>query len=136
MPSKIGKRNGALEMECVRMKLGEPDASGRRRPTPIKGSEFIMEFDNIIAAVGQMPEIPRQFRLQVGDGNRIQVNADTFATSRKGVFSGGDAVTGPASVIEAIAAGRKAAGSIDKFLGGAGIFEEKLVGVEGPNQPV
>lgn len=133
MPSKIVEKNGALEMECVRMKLGEPDASGRRRPIPIKGSEFIMEFDNIIAAVGQMPEIPKQFKLQVGDGNRIQVGADTLVTGRKGVFSGGDAVTGPASVIEAIAAGRKAAVSIDKFLGGAGDIDEKLVEIEEPN---
>ena len=133
MPNKIVKRDGALEMECVRMKLGEPDASGRRRPIPIKGSEFAMEFDNIIAAVGQMTEIPKQFKLQVGDGNRIQVDADTLATSVKGVFSGGDAVTGPASVIEAIAAGRKAAGSIDKFLGGAGIVEEEPAEIEEPN---
>lgn len=133
MPSKIVKKTGTLEIECVRMELGKPDASDRRRPTPIKGSEFIMEFDNVIAAVGQMPEIPKQFSLKVGDGNRIQVDADTFATSKKGVFSGGDAVTGPASVIEAIAAGRKAASSIDKFLGGAGIIEEKLVEIEEPN---
>ncbi len=133
MPSKIAEKNRALEMECVRMQLGEPDASGRRRPTPIKGSEFTMEFDNIIAAVGQVQDIPSQFKLDVGDGSRIQVNADTFATGKKGVFSGGDAVTGPASVIEAIAAGRKAASSIDKFLGGTGNIDEKLVEIEEPD---
>ena len=126
-PSRIVSQNGKVELECIRMELGAVDDSGRRRPEPIKGSEFSMIFDTIIAAIGQHPEIPRQFDLVIGNGNVIQVDPDNLATSREGVFAGGDVVSGPASVIEAIAAGRKAASSIDKFLGGDGIIEESLV---------
>ena len=126
-PSRIVSQNGKVELECIRMELGAVDDSGRRRPEPIKGSEFSMIFDTIIAAIGQHPEIPRQFDLKKDNGNVIQVDPDNLATSREGVFAGGDVVSGPASVIEAIAAGRKAASSIDKFLGGDGIIEESLV---------
>jgi len=108
------------------MRLGEPDASGRRRPEPIKGSEFTMDFDSIIAAIGQNPDIPAEFTLKTGRGNTIQVDAKTMATSRVGVWAGGDVATGPASVIEAIAAGRKAASAIDRYLGGKGVIEEEL----------
>jgi len=132
-PSKITRWNGRLRLECLRMKLGKPDASGRRRPIPIKGSEFATDFDTIIAAIGQTPEIPDQFRLPIGRGNTLQVAPDTLATPRDGVFAGGDVVTGPASVIEAIAAGRQAAISIDKYLGGKGIIDETLVPAEEPN---
>ena len=125
-PSRIISQDGKVELECIRMQLGEPDASGRPRPEPIKGSEFTISFDTIIAAIGQRPEVPRQFDLATGQGNVIQVNQDTLATSREGVFAGGDAVTGPASVIEAIAAGRRAASSIDKLLGGDGIIDQTL----------
>ncbi len=125
-PSRIISRNGRVELESIRMELGEIDASGRRRPEPIKGSEFIMDFDTIIAAIGQRPEIPHQFNLAAGRGNIIETDPDTLATSREGVFAGGDAVTGPASVIEAIADGRQAAISIDKYLGGSGVIDEVL----------
>jgi hypothetical protein len=114
------------------MELGEIDGSGRRRPVPIKGSEFTMSFDNIIVAIGQRPEIPRQFNLATGQGNAIHVDPDTLATSRQGVFAAGDAVSGPTSVIEAIAAGRNAAIAIDKYLGGDGVIDEKLVEIEEP----
>jgi NADPH-dependent glutamate synthase beta subunit-like oxidoreductase len=89
-----------------------------------------MIFDTIIAAIGQHPEIPRQFDLKKDNGNVIQVDSDNLATSREGVFAGGDVVSGPATVIEAIAAGRKAASSIDKFLGGDGDISE--CGIKGP----
>jgi len=125
-PSRIISRNGQVELESIRMELGAIDASGRRRPEPIKGSEFTMDFDTIIAAIGQRPEIPHQFNLAVGRGNILDIDPDTLATSREGVFAGGDAVTGPASVIEAIAAGRQAAISIDKYLGGSGVIDETL----------
>ena len=126
-PEKINQENGKLRLTCIRMKLGEPDASGRRRPEPIKDSEFTMDFDSIIAAIGQAPDIPSQFDLKTGRGNTLQVDPDTLATNRQGVYAGGDAVTGPASVIEAIAAGRKAASSIDRYLGGSGNIDEMLV---------
>ncbi len=125
-PLRIVSQDGELQLECIRMQLGAIDASGRRRPEPIKGSEFTMSFDNIIAAIGQRPEIPAQFGLSIGRGNAIQIDTDTFATEREGVFAGGDAVSGPASVIEAIAAGRRGAISIDKYLGGTGMIDETL----------
>ncbi len=132
-PARVTQEKGALRFECMRMKLGEPDASGRRRPEPIKGSEFTMEFDSVIAAIGQAPEVPAQFGVKIGRGNRLQVNPETLQTSRKGVFAGGDAVTGPASVIGAIAAGRLAASSIDKYLGGSGVIDEILAPLEETN---
>jgi NADPH-dependent glutamate synthase beta subunit-like oxidoreductase len=125
-PSRIYNQDDKLQLECIRMQLGEPDASGRRRPEPIKGSEFTMSFDNIIAAIGQRPEVPEQFGLTIGRGNTIQADPDSLATGKEGVFAGGDTVTGPASVIEAIAAGRRGAISIDKYLGGSGVIDETL----------
>jgi len=125
-PIRIARTGDALEVECIRMKLGDVDASGRRRPGPMPGSEFKMVFDNIIEAIGQQPEIPDQFGLPVGRGNIVTANLDTLATSKNGIFAGGDAMTGPASVIEAIASGRQAAISIDKLLGGKGLIEQTL----------
>jgi formate dehydrogenase beta subunit len=122
---RIDRKDGRLSMTCNRMELGEPDASGRRRPVPIKGSEFAEDYDAIIGAIGQRPEIPAEFKVKTGRGNTIQAD-DTMATSQPGVWAGGDAVTGPDSVIRAIAAGRRAASSIDKYLGGDGIIDEEL----------
>ncbi len=119
-------RNSQLVLTCVCMELGEPDASGRRRPVPVKGSEFDVEYDVIIGAIGQVPEIPAGFKVRTGRGNTIQADMTSMATSREGVWAGGDAVTGPDSVIRAIAAGRTAAVSIDKFLGGSGVIDEQL----------
>ena len=85
-----------------------------------------MEFDTIIGAIGQTPDIPAEFNLKTGKGNTIQVDAETLATSWQGVWAGGDVATGPASIIGAIAAGREAAVSIDKFLGGEGDIDEEL----------
>ena len=126
-PLRITSQNGDTQLDCIRIKLGAVDASGRRRPEPIEGSEFSLNFDNIIAATGQRPEIPAQFGLSAGQGNTIKVDRNTLATEVEAVFAGGDSVTGPASVIEAIAAGRQAAASIDKYLGGDGIIDEVLV---------
>jgi NADPH-dependent glutamate synthase beta subunit-like oxidoreductase len=129
-PTRIDRKNGALELTCIRMELGAVDSSGRRRPMPVKGSEFGLHFDTVIAAIGQMPEASDKFGLLLGSGNTFQVDADILATAREGVFAGGDAVTGPAIVIEAIAAGRQAAVSIDKYLGGNGIIDEVLASPE------
>ncbi len=128
-PSKVTRENDILKLECIRMKLGEPDASGRARPIPIEGSEFTTELDTILVAVGQRPEVPAEFKVEVDRGNVIKVVAE-MRTSRKGVFSGGDCVNGPASVIEAIEAGRKAAEAIDRYLGGKGEISESLVSTE------
>ncbi|MFH1647719.1 MAG: FAD-dependent oxidoreductase, partial [Chloroflexota bacterium] len=122
---RVSQKDGGLLLTCNRMELGEPDASGRRRPVPIKGSEFDVAYDTVIGAIGQSPDIPADFKVSTGRGNTIRADAG-MATSREGVWAGGDAVTGPDSVIRAIAAGRKAAISIDKYLGGDGVIDEEL----------
>ncbi len=131
-PNKITQKDGKLAMECIRMRLGDPDASGRRSPVRIPGSEYVIEYDNIIAGIGQTSDIPAGFDVETNRAN-IRANDKTLETSKKGVFAGGDIVTGPASVIGAIAHGRIAASSIDKFLGGKGQIEEALAPVEAMN---
>jgi NADPH-dependent glutamate synthase beta subunit-like oxidoreductase/ferredoxin len=125
-PSQIISTDGELGLECLRMKLGAEDSSGRRRPEPITGSEFTLSLDNVIAAIGQRPVVPASFNLATGRGDKIQVDPDTLSTGNKAIFAGGDTVSGPATVILAIAAGRQAAISIDKYLGGSGLIEETL----------
>jgi NADPH-dependent glutamate synthase beta subunit-like oxidoreductase len=130
-PNEIRRKDdGNLELECTRMELGEPDASGRRRPVPVPGSEFVIEFDNIISSIGQTSDIPTKYEVEIGRGNIIKVSSKTLETSRKGVFAGGDIVSGPASVIGAIAHGRQAARYIDKYLGGSGKIDEVLAPIE------
>ncbi|MBI4284665.1 MAG: NADH-quinone oxidoreductase subunit NuoF [Chloroflexi bacterium] len=133
-PTKIAQQGKQVQLECVHMALGDVDTSGRRRPVAVKGSEFSLVFDTVIAAIGQQPEVPGE--LTTGGGNTIKVDLDTLATGKAGIFAGGDAVTGPASVIEAIAAGRQAAISIDKSLGGKGEIDEKLAPPEGELKPL
>lgn len=125
---KVTQKEGRVVLSCNRNELGEPDASGRRRPVPVKGSEFDVEYSSIIGAIGQRPEIPAGFGVETGRGNTIKAHAATLITTRPGVWAGGDAVTGPDSVIRAIAAGRVAAASIDAYLGGSGNIEEELTG--------
>ncbi|MDD5288830.1 MAG: NADH-ubiquinone oxidoreductase-F iron-sulfur binding region domain-containing protein [Dehalococcoidales bacterium] len=125
-PSRIEKSNAHLRMTCLLMELGDIDSSGRRRPIPVNGSEFAADFDTIISAIGQVPEIPAPMNKEISNKNTIIANPDTLATSLEGVFAGGDAVSGPASVIEAIAAGRRASVAIDKYLSGKGLIQERL----------
>jgi len=130
-PSRIlSSDEKKVEIEFVRTSLEEPDESGRRRPRPIEGSEFVLRFDSVIVAIGQRPEVSRQFNLPTAQSGAIQVDWDTLATAREGVFAGGDVVTGPASIIEAISAGRQGAISIDKYLGGDGDISEVLAPAE------
>ena len=129
-PTRIERKNAAVELTCIRMELGGADSSGRRRPVPVNGSEFSLLFDTVIAAIGQVPEASDKFGLPLERGNVFQVDPDNLATAREGVFAGGDAVTGPATVIEAIAAGRQTATSIDKYLGGGGTIDETLAAPE------
>jgi glutamate synthase (NADPH/NADH) small chain len=105
-------------MECLQMKLGEPDDSGRRRPVEIPGSEFILDVDVVIEAIGTQanPLLTKKTKgLNLNKWGYIEVNADG-QTSVPGVFAGGDIVTGSATVIQAMGAGRTAAKSIDKYL--------------------
>jgi len=115
----IGDENKAVTaMECVRMDLGEPDASGRRRPVEIEGSNFRLEVDSVIMAIGTSPN-PLLHRttpgLEVNKRGCLVVD-DGMATTREGVFAGGDAVTGAATVILAMGAGKTAAASIDAYI--------------------
>lgn len=119
--------DGKVDLTCDRMELGEPDASGRRRPIPIEGSEFVTNYSSVIAAIGQMPEVPAGFNVSLTRKNTCEVDPDSLVTSREGVFAGGDVSRGPASAIEAIADGRQAASAIDKYLGGEGVIDETLV---------
>jgi NADPH-dependent glutamate synthase beta subunit-like oxidoreductase len=132
LPKKVLSKNGTVSLENFRMKLGDPDASGRRRADVIKGSEFSVDVDTIITAVGQRPEIPRQFEVRIGPANTIVVDTETLATSKEGVFAAGDAITGPASVVQAIAVAKTAAIAMDKYLGGKGLLPIEEVRVNEP----
>ncbi len=117
----IGKNGKVTGLECIRMELGEPDASGRRSPIEIKGSEFVIETDVIIAAVSQGPDMDYFKKIEglgVSKRDTFEVNPETMETTLKGVFAGGDAATGPQSVIMAVQTGLQAAVSIDKYLNG------------------
>jgi glutamate synthase (NADPH/NADH) small chain len=116
----MGDENGwVTEMKCLRMELGEPDESGRRRPVPIKGSEFVIDVDTVVVAVGTManPVIAATTPgLETNRRGYIVTKNEAGETSRNGVYAGGDIVTGSATVILAMGAGRKAAGAIDEYL--------------------
>jgi glutamate synthase (NADPH/NADH) small chain len=106
-------------VECLQMQLGEPDAKGRRKPVPVEGSNFLVECDTAVLALGYWPDpiIGKTTPdLETHDWGLITADANTGATSRQGVFSGGDCVTGPDLVVTAMAAGRRAAWSIDEYL--------------------
>lgn len=106
-------------MECLRMKLGEPDASGRRRPVPIEGSEFIKEVDLVVVAIGNSPNpliAQTTPELKVGKWGNLDVDWETMATNMEGVFAGGDIVRGGATVILAMGDARVAAAGIDNYL--------------------
>jgi glutamate synthase (NADPH/NADH) small chain len=114
-----GEDGRVKAVECVKMELGEPDSSGRRRPVPIEGSEFMVEADTVVKGIGYWPDptIGKTTpNLETHKWGLILIDPETGATSRPGVFAGGDAVTGPDLVVTATAAGRKAALSIDKYL--------------------
>jgi NADPH-dependent glutamate synthase beta subunit-like oxidoreductase/2,4-dienoyl-CoA reductase-like NADH-dependent reductase (Old Yellow Enzyme family) len=135
LPTKvIGKAGKVAGLECIKTELGTPDASGRRKPEPVKGSEFVIDVDTVIAAVGEVPDLSfldtAKFAL---NGNKtLKVASPAFVTNVKGVFAGGDAVTGPATVIEAIAAGKKAAEAIDKYLRGESLdYQEPVPSIIG-----
>ncbi len=135
-PTGVAASDSGLKVTLVRMKLGKVDESGRRRPEPIDGSEYTAEFDCVVKALGQESVVPDKFGLETARGGRIVTDKYTLATSREGVYSGGDASRGPASVIEAIADGRQAAVSMDLYLGGEGNIEEELVLPEGELPPL
>ena len=127
VPTEITRVNHGIRLKCIQVSPGKLDESLRPKTEPVAGSEFSIDIDSVISAIGEAPDIPKRFGLVTTSRGTLQVGADSVATSRAGVFAGGDAVSGPASVIEAIAAGRKAAISIDEYLGGIGMIDEVLL---------
>ncbi len=120
IPKRIVGADGCVTgLECLRARLGEPDASGRRRPVPIEGSEFVLEVDAVIPAIGQEPDLGGLCAEESFDLTRrgtFVVDKDTFRTGVSDVFAGGDAVLGPATFVEAVAQGRLAAAGIHDYL--------------------
>lgn len=117
---KRDPKNGFVTgMKCIRMELGEPDERGRRRPVPINGSEFVLDVNTVVIAIGTSPNPLIKITtkgLEVNKHGGIIVEEETGATTREGVFAGGDAVTGAATVISAMGAGKAAAKAIDEYI--------------------
>jgi len=129
--SVLSENDEVAGIRCIRMELGEPDASGRRRPIPIEGSEFNMEVDNVIIATGQAVDrtmLPGE--LEYTDWGTLSVNSISLQTNVEGVFAGGDVVSGPDDVISAITAGQEAAISIDRYLSGVDLEEGRPLSVK------
>jgi NADPH-dependent glutamate synthase beta subunit-like oxidoreductase len=122
-------------IDCVRMALGAPDKSGRPRPEPVAGSEFSIAADSIVVAIGQEVDIPAG-TVERDKNGVARADRASLATSVHGIFAGGDAVTGPATIIDAIAQGRVAGAAIDRFLGGNGELERFACGGKDAEAPV
>jgi len=115
----IGEDGRMSALKCLRMQLGEPDASGRRRPVPIEGSEFVVEAETLIAAIGQAPDlkfVPDESGVKITRWSTFDVNPETFMTNVPGIFAAGDAQTGPDIAIRACAGGCKAAAAIVRYI--------------------
>ena len=156
-PVKVIRENGKLVgIECIRMEMGEPDESGRRRPVPVPGSEFKIELDTLILAIGEQPDtsfLSEDCGVDISKSGTILVNPETLLTNKEGVFAGGDVVTGANTVVEAMAAGKVASESIDRYLKGESmartyevtkpsilvealeLTEEELASLERPDMP-
>jgi heterodisulfide reductase subunit A-like polyferredoxin len=130
----IAEAGRVKAVECQRMHLGEPDESGRRRPVPVPDSAFTIEVDAVIPAIGQESDwacLTDECACTLSDWGTIQVDPVTLQSSDPDIFAGGDAVTGPRTVVEAIGAGKEAAMSIDRFLQGRDLHEGRPVRWEG-----
>jgi len=116
----LGNEDGFVScMECIQMELGEPDESGRRRPLPVEGSEWILDVDTVIIAIGQSPNpilLESHPEIETSKWGTIITHGDGGKTSIEGVFAGGDVVTGAATVIKAMGAGKEAARAIDEYI--------------------
>jgi heterodisulfide reductase subunit A-like polyferredoxin len=131
----VGEEGRLAAVESLTMKLGEPDESGRRRPIPIEGSEQRIPVDLAIVAIGLKPSTsPFEKELELNLNGTVKVNEETLETSIPSVFAGGDAVTGPSMIVNAMGHGKRAAFYIDRFLQGEAVtgitFEEKLPPVD------
>jgi heterodisulfide reductase subunit A len=135
----VGKNGKVTGFECLRTELGPPDESGRRRPVPVEGSEFIIDCDAVIPAIGQQPDVDwtvDHTDIEVTRRNTLVVSPSTMQTAIPDVFGAGDAVSGPATVIEAVAAGHKAAEAMHLYINGEDLdlFAEELAAKEPPGQ--
>jgi NADH-quinone oxidoreductase subunit F len=130
-PKRALVKDGKIHaVECIKMELGEVDRSGRRKPVPIAGSEFTVKVDTLIAAIGQKPGIgfiPEDSGIRISPRGNIEVDPDTFQTGNPAVFAGGDVLTGPSIVVEAMAAGKIAANSIHQHLRGEPVIRSYTV---------
>ncbi len=126
-PVKIEPGETGLRVTCIQMALGEPDASGRRRPVPQPGSESVLEFDDVIAAIGQGVNVQglAEAGLQLSRWNTLVVNNKTMQTNLPNVFAGGDCVLGPDIAVRAVGMGRQAAAAIDQFVRGETVVGER-----------
>lgn len=124
-PVRIISGDGKVSgVECVRMELGEPDESGRRRPVPIQGSEFIVKTNVIVSAIGQAPDLKcmtDKCEINISDRGLVVADLKTGLTNIPGIYAGGDVVSGPRTVVEAVAFGKSAALCIDQYLRGEDI---------------
>jgi NADPH-dependent glutamate synthase beta subunit-like oxidoreductase len=121
-PVEVSGKSGKVSgLKCVKMKLGEPDSSGRCRPIPLEGSEHKLGFETVIIAVSQSPDIgfiDRDTNIETSKWNTIKVNPETFETNIPGVFAGGDVVKGPDTVISAMGDGKRSAEAVDRYING------------------
>jgi ferredoxin len=115
-PVEIIGKDRVEKVRCIKMELGEPDASGRRRPIPVLGSEFDLLADSVIMAIGQRPDLDLIAKEGIQGNRKVAEVNESFQTNLKGVFAGGDLVLGPSTAVESIATGRKAAFAINAFL--------------------
>ena len=122
LPIECQAKNGRLsKIKCTRMELGDFDKSGRRRPVPVAGSEFELEIDTLIPAIGQEPDLSfldGKTKVNISKWKTLEIDPETMATNIPGIFAGGDVVSGPATVLEAMHAGKIAAESIHRYLRG------------------
>ncbi len=128
-PTKITSENGKKQLGCIKMTLGEPDRSGRRRPVPVEGSDLIIEADTIIGAIGQSTNtqfLYNDLPVKLNKWGDIEINGKTFQTSENNIFAGGDCVTGPATVIQAVGAGRRSAETIHSYLSKGYVKEHNM----------
>jgi NADH-quinone oxidoreductase subunit F len=135
-PSRIIREDGRLiGLECRRMELSDYDETGRRRPVPIPGSEFVLPLDTLILAIGEQPDLsflPVGHGLAISGRNTIQADPETLTAGRPGIFATGDCVTGPSTIADSIASGKLAAVSIHKYLRGQPVVREYTVAGPSP----
>ena len=125
-PVKILSEEGRLVgVECIRNRLGDVDSTGRCTPVPVPGTEFHVPLDTLIVSIGERPESDclASEGIKLRKGGKLQVDNESLSTNQEGVFGGGDLVTGPNTVVDAIAAGKKAAGVIDRYLNGENLYK-------------